>query len=177
LAGAAQISATVVGAALHLARPHHGVDEFVDLALVANVDATRRFIDDHHRRIGEHDLGKQQLLLVAARHAAGDDTPVAHADIEASARALQRGSLALRAEITVFAMLIPMTLYIIAMVWLGIYLPSVLLIGYFMRRHGKFGWLPSVSVSIAVPLAFFIVFERWFLVPLPKGPIENLLGF
>jgi len=78
---------------------------------------------------------------------------------------------------TVFAMLIPTTLYIIAMVWLGIYLPSALLIGYFMRRHGKFGWLPSVSVSIAVPLAFFIVFERWFLVPLPKGPIENLLGF
>jgi hypothetical protein len=78
---------------------------------------------------------------------------------------------------TVFAMLIPTTLYIIAMVWLGIYLPSALLIGYFMRRHGKFGWLPAVSVSIAVPLAFFIVFERWFLVPLPKGPIENLLGF
>lgn len=78
---------------------------------------------------------------------------------------------------TVFAMLIPMTVYIVAMVWLGIYLPSALLIGYFMRRYGKFGWLPAVSVSIAVPLAFFIVFERWFLVPLPKGPIENLLGF
>ena len=78
---------------------------------------------------------------------------------------------------TVFAMLIPMTVYIIAMVWLGIYLPSAVLIAYFMRRHGKFGWLPTVSVSIAVPLAFFIVFERWFLVPLPKGPIENLLGF
>ncbi len=78
---------------------------------------------------------------------------------------------------TVFAMLIPMTVYIIAMVWLGIYLPSALLIGYFMRRYGKFGWLPAVSVSLAVPVAFFVVFERWFLVPLPKGPIENLLGF
>jgi hypothetical protein len=78
---------------------------------------------------------------------------------------------------TVFAMLIPMTVYIIAMVWLGIYLPSALLIGYFMRRYGKFGWLPAISVSLAVPVAFFIVFERWFLVPLPKGPIENLLGF
>jgi hypothetical protein len=30
---------------------------------------------------------------------------------------------------------------------------------------------------VGVPLFFFIVFERWFLVPLPKGPIENLLGF
>jgi len=23
----------------------------------------------------------------------------------------------------------------------------------------------------------FFVFEKWFLVPLPKGPIENMLGF
>lgn len=78
---------------------------------------------------------------------------------------------------TVSAMLVPMTVYVLAMVWLGIYLPSALLIGYFMRRYGKFGWLPVVSVSVAVPLAFFLVFERWFLVPLPKGPIEKLLGF
>jgi hypothetical protein len=79
--------------------------------------------------------------------------------------------------VTVMAMLIPMTVYIIAMVWLGIYLPSAVLIAYFMRHHGKFGWLPSVSVSLVIPVVFFIVFERWFLVPLPKGPIENLLGF
>lgn len=78
---------------------------------------------------------------------------------------------------TVYAMLVPMTIYVLAMVWLGIYLPSALLIGYFMRRYGKFGWLPTSSVSIAVPLAFFVVFERWFLVPLPKGPIETWLGF
>jgi putative tricarboxylic transport membrane protein len=32
-------------------------------------------------------------------------------------------------------------------------------------------------VAIGVPLAFFVVFERWFLVPLPKGPIEAALGF
>jgi len=32
-------------------------------------------------------------------------------------------------------------------------------------------------VAIGVPLVFFLVFERWFLVPLPKGPIEQLLGF
>ena len=77
---------------------------------------------------------------------------------------------------TVFAMLLPMTVYVLAMVWLGIYLPSALLIGYFMRRYGKFGWLPTTSVSVAVPFAFFLVFERWFLVPLPKGPIETWLG-
>jgi hypothetical protein len=78
---------------------------------------------------------------------------------------------------TVFAMLGPMTVYIFAMIWLGIYLPSSLLIGYFMRRHGKFTWLVTGLVSVAVPVVFFLVFEKWFMVPLPKGPIENGLGF
>jgi putative tricarboxylic transport membrane protein len=32
-------------------------------------------------------------------------------------------------------------------------------------------------VALGVPLFFFLVFERWFLVPLPKGPLEALLGF
>lgn len=78
---------------------------------------------------------------------------------------------------TVFAMLIPMVIYVVVMIWMGIYLPSAVLIAYFMRRYGKFGWLLTSCVSVGVPITFFLVFERWFLVPLPKGPIENLLGF
>jgi hypothetical protein len=45
-----------------------------------------------------------------------------------------------------------------------------------MRRHGHFGWRVTAAVALMVPVAFFLVFERWFLVPLPKGPLENLLG-
>ncbi|HMV52848.1 MAG TPA: tripartite tricarboxylate transporter TctB family protein [Rhodocyclaceae bacterium] len=77
----------------------------------------------------------------------------------------------------VFAMLIPMIVYVVAVTLIGIYLASAALIGYFMRRHGKFGWLSTAAVSVGVPVVFFLVFERWFLVPLPKGPIENMLGF
>ena len=77
----------------------------------------------------------------------------------------------------VISVLIPMVVYVVAVSFLGIYVASALLIGYFMRRHGNFGWLTSVSVSVAVPIVFFLVFERWFLVPLPKGPLEQLLGF
>lgn len=77
----------------------------------------------------------------------------------------------------VIAVLIPMIVYIVAISFLGIYLASALLIGFFMRRHGKFGWLFTIAVSVGVPLVFFLVFERWFLVPLAKGPIEQLLGF
>ena len=79
--------------------------------------------------------------------------------------------------VPVFQMLVPMVIYVVAMVYLGIYLPSAILIGYFMRHHGGFGWPASLSVSVGVPLVFFLVFEKWFLVPLPKGPIENMLGF
>ena len=78
--------------------------------------------------------------------------------------------------VPVFQMLVPMVIYVVAMVYLGIYLPSALLIGFFMRRHGDFAWPLTLGVSIGVPLAFFLVFEKWFLVPLPKGPIENMLG-
>ena len=79
--------------------------------------------------------------------------------------------------VPVFQMLVPMVIYVVAMVYLGIYLPSAILIGYFMRHHGKFAWPPSLAVSIGVPLVFFLEFEKWFLVPLPKGPIEAMLGF
>lgn len=92
-----------------------------------------------------------------------------------------RGSNPVFAErkqlVGVVAVLVPMIIYVIGIAFLGIYLASLLLIGYFMRRHGKFGWLLTATVAIGVPLAFFLVFERWFLVPLPKGPIENILGF
>jgi hypothetical protein len=64
-----------------------------------------------------------------------------------------------------------------AMPFTGLYVASALLIGFFMRRHGGYGWLASAALSVAVSVAFFLVFERWFLVPLPKGPLEHALGF
>jgi hypothetical protein len=84
----------------------------------------------------------------------------------------ERSQLAL-----VVAVLVPMVVYVGLVAVLGIYLASLALIGYFMRRHGRYGWALTATVAVAVPLTFFLVFERWFLVPLPKGPIENLLGF
>jgi putative tricarboxylic transport membrane protein len=93
-------------------------------------------------------------------------------------RKAAEGVFATRAALRlVVSVLIPMVIYVAAISFLGIYLASALLIGYFMRRHGGFGWLASVAISIAVPVVIFLVFERWFLVPLAKGPIEQWLGF
>lgn len=76
----------------------------------------------------------------------------------------------------VWAMLWPIVVYVGAIQLLGIYVASALLIGYFMARHGRYRWLLTVPVAVGVPLVFFIVFERWFLVPLAKGPLERLIG-
>jgi putative tricarboxylic transport membrane protein len=77
----------------------------------------------------------------------------------------------------VAAMLVPTTVFIVAVPFLGLYFPGALLIGYFMKRHGDFGWVATILTSLGVPLTFFLIFERWFLVPLAKGPIEAWLGF
>ncbi len=83
-----------------------------------------------------------------------------------------------RAQISqVVSVFVPMVVYIALVFPLGIYVASAVLIGYFMRRYGKYRWPATGAVSVAVPLLFFVVFERWFLVPLPKGPLERLLGF
>ena len=50
---------------------------------------------------------------------------------------------------------------------------GALLIGFFMHRHGHFGWLTTVLTAIAVPVVFFLIFERWFLVPLAKGAFNQ----
>jgi len=82
-----------------------------------------------------------------------------------------------RAQLSmVVQVFVPIVIYVALIATLGIYVASVLLIAYFMRRHGQYGWWLTVVVSVAVPLVFFGVFERWFLVPLIKGPLEAWLG-
>jgi putative tricarboxylic transport membrane protein len=67
----------------------------------------------------------------------------------------------------VLSMLVPTTIYV----------ASALLIAVFMRWLGGYGWRMLVAIALGVPVATFVIFEKWFLVPLPKGPIEALLGF
>lgn len=88
-----------------------------------------------------------------------------------------RDEFATRQQIgLVFQVLVPVLVYVAAIMLLGIYIASAVLIAWFMVRHGRYGAKLTVPVAIGVPLVFFLVFERWFLVPLPKGPIERMLG-
>jgi len=77
----------------------------------------------------------------------------------------------------VVSVIIPTAVFVTVIPIIGIYISSMMLIALFMRWLGKYRWLVIAAVSIGVPLVTFIVFETWFLVPLPKGPVEEFLGF
>ena len=76
----------------------------------------------------------------------------------------------------VLTVLVPSAIYAALVTWIGIYASSFLFIGFFMRWLGKYSWLKVALVSALTVVAFFLVFEKWFLVPLPKGPLETLVG-
>ena len=89
---------------------------------------------------------------------------------------------------SVMAVVIPTTIYVIiipgfdvpltsiAVPGLGLYVSSAILIAVFMVWLGKYALPKALAVAIGVPVVTYMMFEKWFLVPLPKGPIENLLG-
>ena len=77
---------------------------------------------------------------------------------------------------SVMAMLVPTVIYVALIAFVGIYVASALLIGYFMVRYGKYHPALTLAVALGVPIAFYLIFERWFLVLLPKGPLERWLG-
>lgn len=93
-------------------------------------------------------------------------------------RSSSEGSFVERAQLRdVMKVLIPTTLFVVMIGFIGIYVSSVLFIGAFMRWLGRFPWTTIAMVSIGVPVALFMLFEIWFLVPLPKGPLEDFLGY
>ena len=77
----------------------------------------------------------------------------------------------------VLQVLIPSAVFVFLIGYLGIYIAIALFIGFFMWWHGRFPIVKIVPVAVLVPVALFFMFEIWFLVPLPKGPVEEWLNF
>ena len=59
----------------------------------------------------------------------------------------------------------------------GLYVGGALYLAAYMRWIGRHRWVTTVLVAIGIPVATFLIFEVWFLVPLPKGPLETRLGY
>ena len=76
----------------------------------------------------------------------------------------------------VLSVLVPSAVFAGMVGWLGIYVSGTIFIAFFMRWLGKYPWWKVALVSIGNSVFFYLIFEIWFLVPLPKGPLEALLG-
>ena len=76
----------------------------------------------------------------------------------------------------VLTVLVPTAIYVFAVTWIGIYVASIAFIAFFMRWLGKYAWWKVAAVSVGTIVAFYVIFEIWFQVPLPKGPVESWLG-
>ena len=76
----------------------------------------------------------------------------------------------------VLSVLVPAAIYVGLIGWTGIYVASTVFIAFFMRWLGKYAWWKVAAGSIGNSVVFFLIFEYWFKVPLPKGPLESLLG-
>ena len=77
----------------------------------------------------------------------------------------------------VLAVLLPTTVYVFVIPWMGIYFASAFFIAYFMWKIGGYRNWTILPVAVGIPFVTFLVFEIWFLLPLPKGPLETMLGY
>jgi len=76
----------------------------------------------------------------------------------------------------VLSVLIPSAIFAGLIGWLGIYVSAILYVGFFMRWLGRYAWWKLIAVAFGNSTVFFLIFEVWFKIPLPKGPLEALLG-
>jgi len=78
---------------------------------------------------------------------------------------------------SVLTVAVPAALMVLVTQFLGLYVASALYLGFYIRRVGRHSWATALGLALCLPLVTFVVFERWFLVPLPKGPLEAWLGY
>lgn len=81
--------------------------------------------------------------------------------------------------VRVLSVLVPAAVYVLAVVFLGLYVASAIYIALFMIVLGKYPVMKSIVLSVIVNAVFFAMFEVWFKVPLYKGTLEPLrfLGY
>ena len=77
----------------------------------------------------------------------------------------------------VLKVLVPAVAAVLLMQFVGLYVAAALYLGFYMRLVGRHAWVLVVGLAVLVPIVTFFVFETWFLVPMPKGPLEAWLGY
>jgi hypothetical protein len=77
----------------------------------------------------------------------------------------------------VLCVAIPASLMVLLTEYIGLYLAAGLYLAVYMRWIGRHRWISVAAVSILLPLASYIVFDKWFLIPMPAGSLAAYLRF
>ncbi len=77
----------------------------------------------------------------------------------------------------VLKVFVPTAIFVALIGVLGIYVAAALYLAFFMTWVGGYPIYKSAPTGGAVALFLFVLFEKAFVVPLPKGPLEAALGF
>jgi putative tricarboxylic transport membrane protein len=77
----------------------------------------------------------------------------------------------------VLKMALPAAAYVLLVQVIGLYVASTLYMAFYMHWIGRNSWAAIVLTGVAFSVITFVVFEKWFLVPMPKGPLETWLGY
>jgi putative tricarboxylic transport membrane protein len=73
--------------------------------------------------------------------------------------------------------LLPATGLVVLTQVAGLYVAAAAYLALYMRWIGRHSWAMVAALAVGFPVVTFLVFEIWFRVPMPKGPVEAWLGY
>jgi hypothetical protein len=79
--------------------------------------------------------------------------------------------------VLLLTVLVPIALVVPLIEITGFYVTSFLYLSLYIWWAGRNSWLAIASISLLFPFVIYLIFETWFLIPLPKGYLGAYLPF
>lgn len=77
----------------------------------------------------------------------------------------------------VLYVVVPAIIMVILTEYIGLYIAAGLYLAVYMRWIGRHRWGTVILLSIIVPLSTYFLFDKLFLVPMPRGILGDIFGF
>jgi hypothetical protein len=77
----------------------------------------------------------------------------------------------------VLNVVVPAALMVIITEYIGLYIAAGLYLAVYMRWIGRHRWGTVIFLSIIIPLSTYFLFDKLFLVPMPRGILGDMIGF
>jgi putative tricarboxylic transport membrane protein len=76
----------------------------------------------------------------------------------------------------VLLVVVPAAAMVLLTHFIGIYIAAAIYMIFSMRVIGKHGWPIVLALSVLIPVGFYYLFDKVFLIPMPRGSVLAALG-